>query len=121
MTTSDSFKTMNDLGDRGWERLNALGDLHLRTWERLADRQMEAVNLLLEQGLRQARLTTESGGCGELWKGQLELSREMGERMMTEGKENLRLVGEVRDAYRSWLQQGMSEISSVRPKNSDPA
>jgi len=116
MTTKDTLNVINEMSDKNAERLNALGELNLRTWERLAARQMEAMNLLTEQSVRQMKLATESKGYSEFVKGQVELAKELSARMMEETKANMKIAGEIRDDYRAWGQQGMSELSAEMRK-----
>ena len=112
MSVKDNLNAMNEMGTKGYERLNALGEINLRTWEALAARQMDAMNLLMEQGMRQMKLATESKGYSEFLKGGVELAKEMSTRMMEESKTNMQLAGQVRDEYRNWFQQGVAEVSA---------
>ncbi len=112
MTAKDNLNLMNEMGTKGFERLTALGELNLRAWEKLTARQLDAMNLMVEQGVRQMRLATESKGYNEYLKGQVELAKELSTRLMEETKTNLQVAGEVRDQYRSWFQQGVSEVTA---------
>jgi len=116
MSVKETVNLFNEMGNKGFERLNALGELNLKVWESLAARQIDALNLLMEQGTRQMKLATESKGYNEYVKGQVELARETGERLMAETKTNLQLAGQVRDDYRAWFQQGVSELSAEMRK-----
>jgi hypothetical protein len=116
MTVKDNINAINEMGNKGYERMNALAELNLRTWETLAARQMDAMNLLMEQGMRQMKLATESKGYNDFVKGEMELSKEMSSRMMEEAKANMKIAGQVRDDYRSWFQQGVSEVSAEMRK-----
>lgn len=112
MTAKDNLNLMNEMGTKGFERLTALGEINLRAWETLAARQLDAMNLMVEQGVRQMKLATESKGYNEYLKGQVELSKELSTRLMEETKTNLQVAGQVRDQYRSWFQQGVSEVTA---------
>jgi phasin family protein len=121
MTTKDTVNLMNDMGNKGFERLNALGELNLRIWEKLVTRQMDAVSFAMEQGIRQVKLATESKGYTEYVKGQVELTKETSERAMEEAKANLKVAGEVQEDYRAWMQKGMSDLSADLRKSTAPA
>jgi hypothetical protein len=112
MSVKDKLNTMNEMGNKGYERMNALGELNLRTWEMLAARQLDTMNLFMEQGIRQMKLATESNGYSDYLKGEVELAKEISARMMEETKANMALAGQVRDQYRNWFQQGVSELSA---------
>jgi len=121
MTANDTVGLMNEMTAKSLERLNALGELNLRTWEKLVGRQMEAMSFAMEQGIRQARLATESKGYSEYVKGQVELAKEAGERAMAEARANLKAAGELQADYRAWLQQGMSDLSTEPRKGATAA
>jgi len=112
MTTKDNLNLINEMGTKGFDRLTALGEINLRAWERLATRQLDAMGLMMDQGLRQMRLATESKGYNEYLKGQVELTKDLSTRLTEETKTNLQVAGEVRDQYRTWVQQGMSELTA---------
>jgi phasin family protein len=120
MTTKDTVNLMNELGNKGFERLNALGELNLRTLEKLVTRQMDAVSFAMEQGIRQAKLATEAKGYTEYMKGQVELTKEASERAMAEAKGNLKVAGEVQQDYGAWMQKGMSDLSAELRKGAVP-
>lgn len=111
MTAEDNLNVMNEMGDKGLERITSLGELNMRTLEKMTSRQMDIMNLMMEQGMRQMKLATESKGYNEFMQGQMELAKEMSERMMEESKANVKIAGDVRDEYRAFFQKGMSEMS----------
>jgi hypothetical protein len=112
MTVKENINVLNEMNNKGLDRLNALGELNMRTWETLASRQLDAMNLFMEQGIRQMKLATESKGYSDFVKGEMELAKEMSTRMMEETKANMQLAGKVRDDYRSWFQDGLSQFST---------
>jgi hypothetical protein len=121
MNPKDSLNMINDMGTKGFDRLSSLGEINLRAWEMLTARQMDVMNLMVEQGIRQMKLATESKGYNELLKGQVELAKDLSGRMMEETKANMQMAGEVRDQYRAWVEQGVSEITSELRKSSAAA
>jgi hypothetical protein len=112
MNAKDTLNLFNEMGNKGFEQLNALGELNLKAWERFTARQLDAVNLMMEQGVRQMKLATESKGYNDYLKGHVELARETGERLMAETKTNLDLAGTMREDYRAWFQRGVSDLTA---------
>lgn len=110
MSTQDVMKTYNDLTNQNLERMNALGELNLKAAEKLASRQMDVLNLFMEQGVRMMKLATEAKGYSDLYKGQVDMAREMSETLMSESKTSMALAGEIRDDYRGWLDGAMAEL-----------
>jgi hypothetical protein len=110
MSTQDAIKTYTDLANQNVERLNALGELNLKMAEKVVARQMDALNLFMAQGVRMMSLATEAKGYGELYKGQVEMAKEMTEKVMVESKANMALAGEIRDDYRGWFDAAMADM-----------
>jgi hypothetical protein len=112
MSTNDTINTVNEITNKGVERMTSLGELNLRIFERMAARQMDAMNLYMEHGIRVMKLATESKGYNEFLKGQVEATKELSERLMTESKTNMSLAGEVRDDYRAWFEKNMADVTA---------
>jgi hypothetical protein len=112
MTTNETMNTVNEMTNKGFERMTTLGELNLSVMERMAARQMDAMNLFMEHGIRLMKVSTESKGYNELFKGQVEAAKDLSERLMSESKTNMKLVHEVRDDYRGWFEKNLSEVSA---------
>lgn len=110
MTAKENMNAFNDLFTKGMERMSALGELNLKLGERMAQRQLDAMNLYLEQGTRMMQLGAESKGYADLYKGQVEVTRDLGAKLMDESRVNMQMAGEMRDAYRSWLDGLMDDM-----------
>jgi hypothetical protein len=110
MTAKQNMNAFNDLFTTSMERMSALGELNLKLGERIAQRQLDAMNLYLEQGTRLMQLGAESKGYAELYKGQVEMTRDLGAKLMDESRANMKIAGEVRDEYRAWLDGLMDDM-----------
>jgi hypothetical protein len=113
------MSTYNELTDKSVERINALGELNLKVAETVATRQMDMMNLLMEQGLRMITLTTEAKGYTDLYKGQVEITKDVAERLVEESKNGMKLAGQIRDDYRGWFDAALAEVkdSSTTVRN----
>jgi len=120
MAVKENLNAVQEMGKKGYARLTSLTELNLRTWEKMASRQMEAMKLLMEQGSRHMKLASESKSYSDLLKGEVELAKEVSNRLMEEAKANMQIASEVRDLYRDWFQEGVNELSAeigkVTPK-----
>lgn len=112
MNANETMNTVNEMTNKGFERMTSLGELNLSIFERLATRQMDTMNLFMEHGLRVMKLSTEAKGYNELFKGQVEAAKELSERMMGESKTNMQLAHEVRDDYRGWFEKNLAEVGA---------
>jgi len=109
MTVKDNVNAVNELSNKGFERMSALGELNLKAAEKLAARQLDAMNLFMEQGMRMMTMATEAKGYGDYYKIQVDMAKEMAERLMKESKTNMQVAGELRDEYRGWFDAAMAE------------
>jgi hypothetical protein len=112
MSTKDVMSTYNELTNKSVERVNALGELNLKIAETVATRQMDMMNLLMEQGLRMMTLTTEAKGYTDLYKGQVEITKDVAERLVEESKSGMKLAGQIRDDYRGWFDAALAEMKN---------
>ena len=112
VNANDTFNTVNEITNKGVERMSSLGELNLRIFERLAARQVDAMNLAVEHGVRLTKLATEAKGVNEFVKGQAEAVKDFSERVMGESKLNLQLAGQARDDYRVWFEKNLAEVSA---------
>jgi hypothetical protein len=111
MNTTDSLKTVNEWTNKNVERLTSFGELNVRIFEKMAARQMDAVNLYMDHSMRLMKLATESKGYNDLFKGQVEATKELSERVMADSKATMQLFGEARDDYRVWVEKNLSDVS----------
>lgn len=110
MDAQAGLDMINELGSDGFESMRELGEINLRNWERMVARQMDAVSLMMETGLRQARAASEAKGYNDLVKTQIDFAKELGQRMVEETRQNLKLAGDARDEYRVWFEKGMVNV-----------
>ncbi len=106
--TTNNIDMMNELNSKTYESTRKLADLTLRNLETLLSRQMDAATLFVETGLRQYRLVTENKNYNELMRAEMEMAREFGDRIVAESRQNMKLMGEAREGYRSWYEQNMA-------------
>lgn len=113
MTTNETVKTINDLTQKGVTQFSNLGDLNLRVFERLTALQVSAVNLAVEHSARMAKLATESKDYAEFFQGQVDASKDLGERLIGVSKENLQLATQINEDYRAWFEKSLGEVNAV--------
>ncbi|RKT44168.1 phasin family protein [Thiocapsa rosea] len=111
-STNDTLNTVNELTSKNVERLTSLGELNVRMFEKMSARQMDAMSLYMEHAMRVMKLATESKGYNEFFKGQVEATKELSERVLAEGKTSMQAVTEVRDDYRTWMEKSLADVSA---------
>jgi len=110
-TMKDSWNLLNEFNSKGYQSLVQLGEVNLRTMEKLANRQMDAMNLFMENGSRQSELLTQAKDLNDLVAAETELTREFGSRLMGVFRENLELADEAQNSYRAWFEKGLAGVT----------
>ena len=83
--TTENLEMLKDLGTTGFENVRALGELNMRTWEKLIEQQMDGFGLWVNTGIDQVKLITEISDYADLLQGQTALSRQFGESLNEKG------------------------------------
>lgn len=115
-TTKESVEILNDLSSKGYEAAKSLGEINLRIMERALARQMDAVNVLMDGGLRNIKMFTEAKGPADLVRSQVDLFRELSDRVLTESRETMKLATDSREEYRTWFEQGLQAVNEKMSK-----
>ena len=112
MNQTDATKIATELASKNAERMNALAELNLRAWERMTSRQMDVMGYFMAQSMRAMKVAAESKSYTDFVKTQMEMAKELGEHMMEESKNTVKVANEVRDEYRDWYKDGMNDIAA---------
>jgi len=114
MTGKNNLNVFNDLTNTSVERITALGELNLKVVEKIAARQMEVMNQFVEQGARLMTMAADAKGYSDYYKGQVDLAKEITDRLMSESKANLQVAAEARDDYRSWFDAMIADVRNSK-------
>ncbi len=110
-TAKENLEAFNELSNKGYEAARELGELNLRTMEKMVSRQMDLMNMFMENSLRQISMASEAKGYNDLVKTQIELTKEVAERVMGESRESVKFANATRDEYRAWFENGVELVS----------
>ncbi|MCP3867778.1 MAG: phasin family protein [Gammaproteobacteria bacterium] len=110
-TPTDNLEILKDLGTSGFEVIRALGELNLRTWEKLMEQQMDTFGLCVNSGIEQVKLITETDDYAALVNGQIELNRQFSETLTEKTREAMVLSNEAGDEYRAWFENGVGSLT----------
>ena len=110
-TAKENLEAVNELSSKSYEAARELGELNLHTMEKLVSRQMDMMNMFMESGLRQVTMASEAKGYNDLIKSQIEMTKEVTERVMNESREAVKFANDARDEYRAWMESGMEVLN----------
>ena len=109
--TTENLEMLKDLGTTGFENVRALGELNMRTWEKLIEQQMDGFGLWINTGIEQVKLITETGDYANLLRGHTDLSKQFGENLNEKGRQVMALSSEAGDEYRAWFENGVNKLT----------
>ena len=92
------------------ESAKRLGEINMRTLEKLAQRHMEATSDYLEGGMKQLKAFGESKDIQSAVKEQARLGAEWNEKFVEHAKKTAEVLGEVKTELTDWAQDGMKAV-----------
>ena len=110
-TMKENLNLYQDAAKQGYDDVRRLGDLNLSLWNRMLDRQVDALGLWLDAGSRQAELVTTSKNYQEYLGAQAKLTRELAEGLMQQGRATLDSVAAAREEYSAWAEKSLNSAS----------
>ena len=104
---NDIVKNMEMLNKAAIESAKRLGDINVRTLEKLAQRHIEAAADYLEGGVRQLKLIGESKDVQAAVQEQSRLTAELNEKFVEHAKKTAEVLTEVKGELTDWAEDGM--------------
>jgi phasin family protein len=114
---ADNLETMKQFGINGFEAARSLGELNLRTWEKLVEKQTETFGLFVDAGIEMVKATSELKDIKELVNAEMTVAKQFSENLVVKGRETLQMANDARDDYRSWAEQGVEQFSRQAKKS----
>ena len=111
-TTKDSVEMMKEAVGEGYDSARQLGELNLRTWNRIVEKQMDVFGLWMDTAAKQIELASTVSDYKAFAGAQVELAREVAETLVEKGRESMQAAGESREEYRSWLEVSVNKATA---------
>lgn len=109
---NDIVKNIETFNKAAIESAKRLGDINMRTLEKLAQRNIEAAADYLEGGVRQLKLMGESKDIQAAVKEQTELAKELNEKFVEHAKKTAAVFNEVKGELTDWAEDGMKSVGA---------
>ena len=90
----------------------ALGEINLRTLERLTERQIEVTSDYLDGGIKQLKLVGEGKDPQGVLSAQSKLATEYGEKFVEHAKKTAEIFAETKAELTDWVEEGMKAVGS---------
>jgi len=121
-TMKENLSLYQEAAKQGYDNARQLGYLSLSVWNRVLDRQVDALGLWLDAGSRQVELLTTSKSYQDYLGAQVKLTRELAEGLMQQSRATLDTVASAREEYSTWAEKSLNSASekwsqAAAPKN----
>ncbi|RLW71271.1 MAG: hypothetical protein B6D71_02955 [gamma proteobacterium symbiont of Stewartia floridana] len=116
----ESIEMINEFNTTGYDSFRQLTDISLKTWNQVMEAQMDTVTSLMNTSMEQLKLVSEAKDYHEVVRGQMDLTRKLGEELMTKTRETVEMSQKTGEEVRSWYESNLAtaneQISKVAEK-----
>ena len=109
---NDILKNIETLNKATIESAKRLGEINLRTFEKLTQRNIEATADYLDGSMQQLKLMGESKDIQATAKEQARLGTELNEKFVEHAKKTAEVLNEVKGELTDWVQDGMKAVGA---------
>ena len=109
---TDILKNIETLNKATIESAKRLGDINMRTFEKLTQRNIEATADYLDGSMQQLKLMGESKDIQAAAKEQARLGTELNEKFVAHAKKTAEVLNEVKGELTDWAQDGMNAVGA---------
>ena len=109
---TDILKNIETLNKATIESAKRLGDINMRTFEKLTQRNIEATADYLDGSMQQLKLMGESKDIQTAAEEQARLGTQLNEKFVEHAKKTAEVLNEVKGELTDWAQDGMSAVGT---------
>jgi phasin family protein len=109
---NDIIKNIETLNKATIDSAKRLGEINMRIFEKLSQRQIDVASDYLDGSLQQLKLMGESKDVQTAAKEQARLGAELNEKFVEHAKKTAEVLNEVKGELTEWAQDGMKAAGS---------
>ena len=109
---NDILKNIETLNKATIESAKRLGEINMRTFEKLTQRNIEATADYLDGSMQQLKLMGESKDIQATAKEQARLGTELNEKFVEHAKKTAEVLNEVKGELTDWVQDGIDAVGT---------
>ena len=100
---------MNDMSRNAFEAARQLGEINLRTMDRLAEQQLELLSENLERGVNTAKRLTDAKGYKDFVSVQADMAQDLAETATQQSRKTIAVLTEARNSVSELFQKEFKE------------
>ncbi|MES9830827.1 MAG: TIGR01841 family phasin [Candidatus Thiodiazotropha sp. LLP2] len=117
----ESIEMINDFNTTGYDSIRQLTDISMKTWNQVMEAQMNTFNSLMTTSMDQLKLVSEAKDYHEVVRGQMDMTRKLGEEMMTKTREAVEMSQKTGEEVRSWYESNLATANEQINKAAEKA
>jgi phasin family protein len=107
----ENIEMINEINSKGYDSFRQLSDITLKAWNQAVDKQIEAYTSLMNSGLEQIKLVSEAKDYHQVVRGQMDLTRKVGEELVNNTRDAIELSQEAGDEVRAWFESSLNAVN----------
>ena len=108
----ENLEMMKEMNNNGYESVRELGDINLRIMNNMMEKQSDMLNTWLDASAKQMELSSTAKDPKEFMASQAALTKEMGEKLIAEGREVISTATQVQGEYRAWYEKSVQSMTN---------
>jgi phasin family protein len=109
--TKENIEMINEFNSKGYDSFRQLADISVQAWNQAMDTQIDAYRGLMNSSLEQIKLVTEAKDYQEVLRGQMDLTRKIGEELVNKSRDAAELGQKTGEAYREWFESSLNSVN----------
>lgn len=110
-TPKENFEMLKEMAGQSYEATRELGDINLRAWNNMLEKQMDVLNIWIEAGVKQVELSSTVKDQKDYLASQAALTRDIGEKLMASGRNAITAGNEMQSEYRAWYEKSVQSMT----------
>ncbi len=107
----ENIEIMNEINGKGYDSFRQLTDITLNAWNQAIEKQMETYSSLMNSSLEQIKLVSEAKDYHEVVRGQMDMTRKLGEEMVNNTREAVEMSQKTGEEVRAWFESSLSTVN----------
>jgi phasin family protein len=107
----ENIEMINEINSKGYDSFRQLSDITLKAWNTAVDKQIAAYTNLMNSSMEQIKLVSEAKDYQEIVRGQMDLTRKIGEEMVSNTRDAVELSQKTGEEVRAWFESSLSSAN----------
>ena len=107
----ENIEMISEINSKGYDSFRELTDITLKAWNQTMEKQMEIYSSLMNSSLEQIKLASEAKDYHEVVRGQMDMTRKIGEEMMNNTRDMVEMNQKTGEEVRAWFESSLSSVN----------